>query len=363
MKASRSFIFANANQEYVLELRKKRKFPWWILLFLLLLIFLIPIDRTAKVKAVDSRNNLSIAGAGIKINYTFNDNTGELENTTDNDGNTEFVIGRQAIYKVLFGSPSGMVKINGSHPDYLPVSAEHETKTAVSKTKLLLFEKPGDDFRVVAVDSLTGELLPDVSVSIEYDNYNDSNITKSTGTADFKNVVLKPDHELIIKAGNDKYENKRQKVLITKAGEPKVDTIRLLSLDQGGMKGERGEVNVNLKWDSTDDLDIMLLTPCNDTIYFTKRELTCSGFVGKLDLDANAEGSELINDPQENIFWDHAPAGNYKVILVFYKKNKLKKVPYTVTLIIDEKKQIFTGEIKNIMKPEIIHEFTYGSGI
>ncbi len=360
MKASKTFNFSDSKKEYVIELRKQRKFPWWIFLFLLLLIFLIPVDRTTQVKALDKRNNAEISEAQIKINYTFNEKTAELSGKTGQDGITEFILDRYPLYRVLFGKTEGQIKIVGEHSEYLPVSADNTIKEALSKTKLLYFEKPGKDLRIVTIDSLTGELLSDIEVTLEYSGYTDKKTTQASGIADFKEVVLKPGNELVIRARNEKYENVRKKISIKVAGEPKVDTLKMLSIDKGGMKGDRGEVNVNLKWESTDDLDIMMVTPCKDTVFFKKRELICKGFTGKLDLDANAESSTLLSSPQENIFWDTAPDGEYKILLLFYKRNKLRKVPYTITLIIDDKKQIFTGKIKTLQKPQVINEFTFG---
>lgn len=72
---------------------------------------------------------------------------------------------------------------------------------------------------------------------------------------------------------------------------------------------ERGALNFALEWASTDDLDLHVTCPSGETINFISR----SGCGGRLDLDANNARSEKITDPVENVVFEQARTGIYKV--------------------------------------------------
>ena len=74
-----------------------------------------------------------------------------------------------------------------------------------------------------------------------------------------------------------------------------------------------GEVQVSVSWDALTDVDLHVIDPSGERIYFGNKT-SASG--GSLDLDANAACS--INDPvvnNESIHWPDgvAPAGSYDV--------------------------------------------------
>jgi len=99
------------------------------------------------------------------------------------------------------------------------------------------------------------------------------------------------------------------------------------------LEGERGQLRINLSWNTQDDLDLHIIDPDNNHIHYSKKEAICQNFVGRLDVDANA-GVNQVTDPQENIFWqDGPPIGNYQITVVHYNVNKLESVPFAVTII------------------------------
>src|SRR5205823_10621394 len=61
--------------------------------------------------------------------------------------------------------------------------------------------------------------------------------------------------------------------------------------------GTIGAVNVILRWQSADDLDLHVRCPDGSEIYYNQRT-NCGG---TLDVDANV--SSVIASPVENIFW------------------------------------------------------------
>ena len=80
---------------------------------------------------------------------------------------------------------------------------------------------------------------------------------------------------------------------------------------------QTGDVQVTLRWDTADDLDLYVVDPNGDEVsYFNPA--VASG--GQLDVDANAACMERMGSPVENIFWPTgggAP-GDYTVRVELY---------------------------------------------
>lgn len=97
-----------------------------------------------------------------------------------------------------------------------------------------------------------------------------------------------------------------------------------------------GDVQVTLRWDTTDDLDLYVVDPSGDTIYYADRT-SSSG--GELDIDANPGCRNLVQNPVENVFWppDNSPSGDYevRVRLFSYCEDEVRDIPFTVRLRIE----------------------------
>jgi hypothetical protein len=98
-----------------------------------------------------------------------------------------------------------------------------------------------------------------------------------------------------------------------------------------------GELHVALIWNDIADLDLHVITPSNEHIYYGNRESSCGGW---LDVDMN-RGAEASLEPIENVFWALSPSGRYKVYVhnfsnktsattVFTDPNR--RVPFRVRL-------------------------------
>ncbi|GAB2456630.1 hypothetical protein GCM10027062_41130 [Nocardioides hungaricus] len=72
-----------------------------------------------------------------------------------------------------------------------------------------------------------------------------------------------------------------------------------------------GDIQVTLLWNSPADLDLHVLDPLGEHIYYGEPGPTTSG--GFLDNDANAGCSEQLPSPIENVYWPQAaaPSGTY----------------------------------------------------
>jgi subtilisin family serine protease len=93
-----------------------------------------------------------------------------------------------------------------------------------------------------------------------------------------------------------------------------------------------GDVQILLKWNNYNDLDLICIDPFGDTVYF-KNDKVPSG--GQLEIDMNRE-YPYSKTPIEHIFWPtgKAPHGTYKVYLLYYKKHErdIDETPFKVSV-------------------------------
>jgi hypothetical protein len=102
-----------------------------------------------------------------------------------------------------------------------------------------------------------------------------------------------------------------------------------------------GDVQVNVTWDLDVDVDLHVVDPSGEEIYYSN-SLAASG--GVLDLDSNA-GCSLDHVKAENITWPSgkAPSGKYKVLVDYYEACQTGTVNYVVTVNVKgQAPQVFT---------------------
>jgi len=96
------------------------------------------------------------------------------------------------------------------------------------------------------------------------------------------------------------------------SGAVATTTIRIMVMPGSGLGG--GDIQATLRWSGAADLDLHVIDPSGEEIYFA-HSTSASG--GQLDHDANAgcNGPEDDDNPVENIYWPTAgaPAGTYTV--------------------------------------------------
>ena len=125
---------------------------------------------------------------------------------------------------------------------------------------------------------------------------------------------------------------------------------------QDDLKGESGDLRINLQWYCKTDLDLHVIDPCGNEIYFSKRKATCNGGTGILDLDANA----LIGTtsrPQENIYWLKPSPGTYTIKVVCFKWREKSQNPiiYNISIVdkngrVDKRGTIVKGQTITVCK-------------
>lgn len=120
-----------------------------------------------------------------------------------------------------------------------------------------------------------------------------------------------------------------------------------------------GHLRCSLAWHNGDDLDIHLIEPCGNRIYYSRARNSRTG--GNLDVDMNAGGSRNDKDPVENITYPDArriAEGKYVVKVNQYSRRSTSNVGYTVEIECDGSIHTFTSP-KSPTSTDIVVEFTY----
>ena len=120
-----------------------------------------------------------------------------------------------------------------------------------------------------------------------------------------------------------------------------------------------GDIKISLSWDQPEDLDLHVIEPSGEEIYW-KHPQSPSG--GRLDLDSNAD-CDIDNVDNEDIFWPpgSAPRGTYKVRVNYFGHCSAGAVNYIVTLIIGSEVKTFHGGFNAAEQGQTrnITEFSY----
>ena len=101
-----------------------------------------------------------------------------------------------------------------------------------------------------------------------------------------------------------------------------------------------GVVQVSASWDALSDVDLHVVEPSGEEVYYGHRS---SGTSGQLDLDSNA-ACRLDSINNENIRWiGTAPAGNYTVRLDYFDSCGVPATNWVVTVNNGGTTRVFTG--------------------
>ncbi len=77
--------------------------------------------------------------------------------------------------------------------------------------------------------------------------------------------------------------------------------------------GGEGGVQVTLNWSANADIDLHVIDPAGDEVYFSNHPVSSGG-----DLDRDNQCSDFVLGKPENIFWENPPEGTYQVNVVYY---------------------------------------------
>lgn len=139
------------------------------------------------------------------------------------------------------------------------------------------------------------------------------------------------------------------------AGEEIGDLMQFVErLQRAGAKS--GDVQISLIWNNFNDLDLHVITPRGENIFFGKRRSRCRG---ELDVDMNA-GAGTTREPVENIYWGKgkAPVGKFRVAVHHFRNHgDPDPTPYELRVVVDGKTTVIQGEISYGSPRMIVYEF------
>lgn len=120
-----------------------------------------------------------------------------------------------------------------------------------------------------------------------------------------------------------------------------------------------GDIKISLSWDQPEDLDLHVIDPFGEEIYYDHPN-SASG--GHLDLDSN--GACIIDDvDNENVYWalGAAPAGTYKVRVKYEMHCSKPETNYLVTIIAGNELQTFQGSFTAAQEGQVqnVIQFSY----
>jgi hypothetical protein len=124
--------------------------------------------------------------------------------------------------------------------------------------------------------------------------------------------------------------------------------------------GKTGGIQISLAWNNHNDLDLHVVDPSGERIYFSHKKSMSNG---ELDVDRNIGGE--TDAPVENIVWtNNAPDGVYKVYVNFYGDHK-DDLNTDFTVVANSPMQgypkEFNGNISIVGDMKLIHEFNFMS--
>lgn len=162
----------------------------------------------------------------------------------------------------------------------------------------------------ISIDGFVANVLPKcTSVSLYLDNGLAGNFVSLT-------APTKADSGKLFRWGNDfawSYEGNL------------TDSIKERVKRAGG-KVEGVSMRVSLSWFNTDDLDLHVVEPNGNHIYFGNRD-------DKLDVDMNVGGGALVRDAVENVCWVNKPqAGAYQVYVRNFTKRESVDVGFEIEI-------------------------------
>ena len=103
-----------------------------------------------------------------------------------------------------------------------------------------------------------------------------------------------------------------------------------------------GDVQVTLAWDSDSDVDLHVVDPSGQEVFWANRDVPSGG---NLDLDSNA-GCSLDDVRNENIVWPvgQAPQGTYTVRVDYWSSCGVEATDYTVLVNNGGNVEVFSGQ-------------------
>ncbi|MDH3252783.1 MAG: hypothetical protein OEM41_08315, partial [Ignavibacteria bacterium] len=126
-----------------------------------------------------------------------------------------------------------------------------------------------------------------------------------------------------------------------------------------------GALNIRLHWNAPADIDLWVIDPCGNKIFWDHDRDTCNNSIGRLDQD-NWCDNLLLGRP-ENIFWrSNPPTGLYQVYVHYFDDSggqchptSAGPVYYTVRWTLKGTSSSKSGTLPAVNANVLVTEFTY----
>jgi hypothetical protein len=170
-------------------------------------------------------------------------------------------------------------------------------------------------------------------------------------------VVTLPPGQQAIWAEAAGYISTRMDITVEAGKAQEADAIPLIP-DATTQSLRTGDVKVTLRWNTTDDLDLLVTDPQGDTVYWGSRRSRSGGV---LDVDANRVCEDPTTSPVENIFWPEgqAPSGEYAVEVSYFEDCETPgEVSYDVTVVVDGRTASYSGTVESPGEVDTVATFS-----
>jgi len=122
-----------------------------------------------------------------------------------------------------------------------------------------------------------------------------------------------------------------------------------------------GEIEIGLSWQNRNDIDLHVVDPRGERIFFGDR---FSSTRGELDVDRNAScGGNVTNEPVEHVVWppNFAPKGMYRVEVDYFQQcTPGDPTDFRVEVGAPGYHKTIEGRISNGERFKLVHEFEFG---
>ncbi len=154
------------------------------------------------------------------------------------------------------------------------------------------------------------------------------------------------------------YISKKEIRVTPKVG--KREKICLYPMVKLKKEGAVGDPRFNISWSpSYQDIDVRVITPCGEEIFYRNRKRVCRGFVGRLDIDIKEkECLKKHGSCQENITFDNGGARGEYIVRVQKYKGSNEPTDVTLTILNNGQKRVvdFTlYDVKDEKRFRVIH--------
>lgn len=241
----------------------------------------------------------------------------------------------QAAGRILFGRPiANALGPPGDIPDEQATGEVNPPDESIGRLPSVLGKrKPGDDIRPGAAG--TDEPAGRVGNSAKGEVTNAPSAGGDPGNSSLRNSVELPEGRNL-NLEDAGATNRSQALLLDDFSE---------RLRQAGARS--GDVQVSLEWKNINDLDLHVIDPNGEEIFYNHRT-SASG--GRLDVDMNVQPAS--SRPVENVYWPDrgAPPGTYRVEVVHYRNHGAPDpTAFTVRVVVKGNQTYYRGSINYVL--------------